>query len=277
MKNPKMLHLFLSSSVYIYFANKLSGYFLEKIKDKWNGVFNYTCDIIYYITAGEIDICINGISHRMQAGEMLYIPANTNFERTIVEGAPIEKYYVSMNLSFGKNGIPDIFQFPNIIKVKDNEQLKEIFESLIKHCRTDTLTSAIAANADALRLISFFLEESGAEPIIEQKNDEMQTIIQYINTNLHQNFTVAELAHQSGYSVAQFTRKFKKQVGLSPSDYIVKMKINHAKKRLENLELSISSIAEELGYNDSGYFGKVFKAKTGVSPNTYRKKRMWRV
>ena len=105
----------------------------------------------------------------------------------------------------------------------------------------------------------------------------MQSTLQYIGENLHRHLTVAELAQQAGYSTAHFTRNFKKNFGCLPLDYIADQKISHAKKRLRDTEHSVTTIAEELGFNDTGYFGKFFKAKTGVSPLTYRKKRMWKI
>ncbi len=52
--------------------------------------------------------------------------------------------------------------------------------------------------------------------------------------------------------------------------YITELKINRAKKLLRETHLSISEIAEKVGFSDTGYFNKLFKAKTGASPSKYR-------
>jgi AraC-like DNA-binding protein len=141
-----------------------------------------------------------------------------------------------------------------------------------------TLSKCIAANGTLLQLLYLYLEESSAQPIYTIKRDNsLRTTLKYIDENLNRPLTVTELARQSGYSTAHFTRKFKKNFGRLPLDYVADLKIHYAKKRLRDTDHSIATIAEEFGFYDAGYFGKLFKSKVGSSPLTYRKKRMWKI
>lgn len=281
MQDQNILQTFLSSSTYIYFAGKTSKqrwWLDDRGNNCWNAATPYTCDILYYITDGEFDLRIGKKWHRVQPGQMVYIPAGTDFERRITEKNFLCKYYTHFDLSFGKHRLSDLFLLPCVTEIRDRGTALSLFEELKKHRGNISFSNCIAANGTLLRLLHFYLEESGARPIRTVNRDRtMQTTLQYINENLHRPLTVTELAQQAGYSTAHFTRNFKRNFGCLPLDYIANLKIDYAKKRLRDTELSIGFIAEELGFYDAGYFGKFFKAHVGTSPLSYRKNKMWKI
>lgn len=82
--------------------------------------------------------------------------------------------------------------------------------------------------------------------------------------------SMAEAAHLSERMLA---RRFKKALNLSPGQYLVELKIEHAKQALENSQRSIEAIAEELGYWDQSNFIRAFKRTAGVSPAIFRARR----
>lgn len=63
---------------------------------------------------------------------------------------------------------------------------------------------------------------------------------------------------------------FKKTTGLSINQYITKLRMEKSKEYLKNDQLTLTDIAQKIGYNDSFYFSKVFKRYFGVSPSVYR-------
>lgn len=82
--------------------------------------------------------------------------------------------------------------------------------------------------------------------------------------------TVAELAADGGYSVAHFTRLFREQIGLPPRDFLVRQRIDRARLLLRDTPLSISQIADSLGYASVYFFSRQFRQIAGISPRTYR-------
>ncbi|HIA45454.1 MAG TPA: AraC family transcriptional regulator, partial [Methylococcaceae bacterium] len=69
-----------------------------------------------------------------------------------------------------------------------------------------------------------------------------------------------------------YKRRFKKATGLSPLEYIQNIRIEYAKKQLENTKKNIQTISEEIDYTDGSYFRRLFKRKTGMTAQTYRKR-----
>ncbi len=82
-----------------------------------------------------------------------------------------------------------------------------------------------------------------------------------------------EIAGSVFMSYDNFRRKFKKQCGLSPNQYFIKLKVDKAKESLAFTGLEIKEIAENLGFSDPYYFSRVFKEWEGLSPARYRKER----
>lgn len=100
---------------------------------------------------------------------------------------------------------------------------------------------------------------------------EIQTLCEEIQASPGKRFPLRDLAVKYGYSPDYFGRLFHKVTGMSLSDYLIKVRINHAQIYLKNSTASVESIASRLGYEDTGFFCRQFKSRTGYSPGQYRK------
>ena len=79
------------------------------------------------------------------------------------------------------------------------------------------------------------------------------------------------MIEQSSLSESTFSRRFRKINGVSPMEYVQAVRVEEAKRRLEETEASIEQISLEVGYEDSASFRRLFKRKTSVTPAEYRK------
>jgi transcriptional regulator GlxA family with amidase domain len=80
-----------------------------------------------------------------------------------------------------------------------------------------------------------------------------------------------KLAEYVNVSEDYLTRVFKKELNISPWDYLIRFRINQSKQLLINTADSISQIAEKTGFSDQAYFCRVFHKLIGMSPLIYRK------
>lgn len=102
------------------------------------------------------------------------------------------------------------------------------------------------------------------------KNKLIYNGIKFIKSNYKDDITLTETAAAANLSEHYFSRLFKKEMDCTFKEYITELRIKEAKRILKNLEINISTIAKETGYNDASYFSKVFKKYEGVSPSKYR-------
>jgi len=73
-----------------------------------------------------------------------------------------------------------------------------------------------------------------------------------------------------GLPERSFIRRFQKATGLKPLDYIHALRLEEAKQMLETGDLGIEAIADEVGYEDASFFGRLFRRKVGLTPAQYR-------
>lgn len=105
------------------------------------------------------------------------------------------------------------------------------------------------------------------------KNTQISRPIQeccnYIQLHSAEKLEIADIASQIGYAEYYFSKKFKKEVGISVKDYIKETKINRAKIMLK-AGISISEITDTLNFSSQSYFTEIFRKLTGVTPAEYR-------
>ena len=85
-----------------------------------------------------------------------------------------------------------------------------------------------------------------------------------------ENFTVEQLCKKVFMSHSQLHRKLDALIGCSPNKFIRMIRLNKATTLLKDPSLSIASIALECGYNDPGYFARVFKQEYNLTPQEWR-------
>lgn len=83
---------------------------------------------------------------------------------------------------------------------------------------------------------------------------------------------VGEAARRSGLSPRTFHRRFSTATGHAPTAYLQRLRIEEAKRRLENGNVGVDAIAWEVGYEDPAFFRRLFKRLTGLPPGQYRKR-----
>lgn len=93
-------------------------------------------------------------------------------------------------------------------------------------------------------------------------------IQQYLRANLHRNVALNELVTLTGLSKAYVIRSFRRVVGMPPYEWLLQLRIEEARKRLQKGG-SISDLAIELGFADQSHFHRRFKSVTGMTPAAY--------
>lgn len=106
--------------------------------------------------------------------------------------------------------------------------------------------------------------------IKEQKNNIiLRPALEYIQNNYCHSISLDEMASLCNISSSYFSKLFKKMTGENFSNYISKLRMKKAKELLETSDISIKNLSIDLGFEDCGYFVKVFKKIVGVTPSSY--------
>lgn len=107
----------------------------------------------------------------------------------------------------------------------------------------------------------------------KQHSDAMvQEAQDYLENNIYEKISVENLSAKFAIGRRNFDRRFIKATGNTPVEYAQRVKIESAKKALENTRKNISEVMYEVGYSDVKAFREVFRKVTGISPLEYKHK-----
>lgn len=112
--------------------------------------------------------------------------------------------------------------------------------------------------------------------VFRGRTDHGDAVIVAAQTWLANHFAVAmpvdEMVRRSGLPERTFKRRFTEATGFAPLDYVQRLRIEDAKRRLERTSASSDDISWQVGYEDPAFFRRLFKRVTGLSPGVYRKR-----
>ena len=111
----------------------------------------------------------------------------------------------------------------------------------------------------------------------KQENEDsgnflLERAVEEIRRSLKQHLTVSKLATRLEVSREHLSRTFRKKYGISTNDFILKTKIEEARKLLLNTDLSCKEIAAQLGFSSAPRFTEVFRRITTLTPTQLRNK-----
>ncbi len=101
---------------------------------------------------------------------------------------------------------------------------------------------------------------------------KVKAVQDWIESNYDQSIDVSSLAVMACLSERHFKRRFKQATGELPSQYWQKVRIDKAKRLLEEGEQTVTQICHEIGYEDLAFFRALFKRYVSLTPNAYRKR-----
>ncbi len=111
--------------------------------------------------------------------------------------------------------------------------------------------------------------------ILQKDNIISRSIVlctEYIYNHIHDRITIQELAEHTSLSASYLSRLFKKEIGVSVSDYIRDKKIEKAQNLLKYSDFSLIEIANYLAFSSQSHFIQVFEKQVGITPKKYRDK-----
>jgi AraC family transcriptional regulator len=105
----------------------------------------------------------------------------------------------------------------------------------------------------------------------------LRRALDHISANLDEEITLAQLAQVAGVSVFHFARTFTCAMGVSPSRYVSRMRLEKAMADIAAGKLSLAEIAFKAGFSSQASFTRAFYRVTGLTPGEYRTRRSWRL
>jgi len=121
-------------------------------------------------------------------------------------------------------------------------------------------------------LICCMLVESMRQILVPPTEPKLfvSAAIGYLRQHLHEQITINDLVRFVGFGRARIFDIFKAQTGLTPNDYLQRLRVEKAQEQLRSTNHSITDIGLSTGFSSGQYFSTVFARYTGVSPTEFR-------
>lgn len=235
----------------------------------------------------------------ISAGDFILLPKTPTFTISSFVGAP--PVYLDPNQVAGGNqelrygepsGSPDMrslggtFEFeasdaallvsllPELVHVKGSQRLLQLVNFVGEEARDHEPGSEIVLS----RLVDLMLVEamrsttSGSAPpgLLRGLGDKrLAPVLRQLHTDMAFAWTVNELAHIASLSRSAFFARFSREMGLSPMEYLLTWRMEIAKQRLRQRDMSVAQVAESVGYGTASAFSVAFTRYVGQSPGRF--------
>jgi AraC-like DNA-binding protein len=162
------------------------------------------------------------------------------------------------------------------------EEIKDVLALIVTADGNEEMAARVAKSGASNRLMkpgrknSLIGSETEIQPrmlpasVTPRQYHKIQKAIRFVDDSYRTDISRDAVAGLAGMSSSHFSRMFRKVMGMSYQDYLNSRRITKAKKLLRTSPLSITEIAEYLGFADTTGFGRIFKKLTGHTPSAYR-------
>ncbi|MFD2890277.1 helix-turn-helix transcriptional regulator [Chitinophaga cymbidii] len=153
------------------------------------------------------------------------------------------------------------------------ETILQLLTDIIAHTRSEKPGYQPLVSGVILHLLGYLHAWNRQAEL--QQEDVQENIVhkamQIIRANVDRQLSIESLAEELCVSYSWLRKAFRQYTGIAPGQYLLQLKIERAKMLLADPSKSLKVIAAETGFESAFYFSKIFKVKTGVSPDLYRK------
>lgn len=235
---------------------------------------------LHFVLRGAGSLEINGVCHKLKTDDIFLIPKScpitylADYENPweymwiTFDGEMAETYLSYAGLSEENpaihSQIPSQLYLPMIQKILDTNQLT--FANEIR--RVGYLYEIISTLIDT----QSSLRTSKKNQYDYSIDTYVDYALQYIKFN-YAHIRVQDIADYIGINRSYLTSIFKKQLGVSPQEYLMRYRLNTAAHQLATTSSSIQEIATSIGYSNPLTFSKIFKQEYGMSPKLFRERK----
>lgn len=178
-----------------------------------------------------------------------------------------ERYPKEQSTHFWKLNHSDYFFY-------NNEEMATTINKLIKICMSATQSKDVLADIALQELLIHMIQQQTMNAIQENSFQDhsslLKHIVLFIREHINDKLTMSDLTSEACMSKTSFYRYFKRELGMSPNEFVLKERIKFAKSLLKNPGIQINQVCFESGFDDCNYFIRAFKKIEGITPKQFQ-------
>ncbi|GAA4449234.1 AraC family transcriptional regulator [Rurimicrobium arvi] len=223
-------------------------------------------------------------------GESVIVPANVEMKIDFPE-AQMEKPTQCLALAIDNRKIEATLQLLNEKYPRDgrdnywqlddrnfffynNQEMAQTLNKLVRICQSTSITKDVMADLALQELLITITQSQTMKALEGSESAAKSTVIseltRLIRSNISGKIDLKLLARTACLSTTSLYRMFKRELGVSPMEFIILERIKLAKRLLKNQDIYIKHVSYEAGFDDCNYFIRIFKHYEGITPKQYQ-------
>ena len=154
---------------------------------------------------------------------------------------------------------------------EDDGKIKNLLLSMLDEFEKELPGYMQVIRSRLIEILVLTMRKIYIDPHIDSENSSMDAILRYINSCYMNEITLNEICRKFGYSFSYLSMKFKKELGISYTGYLQRVRIEQSMRMLAFSDKPVSEIAHAVGYHDIKSFYSVFKKIADTTPARFRK------
>lgn len=234
---------------------------------------------VIYVIAGSLCVQLDGKKYELQRNDVILI--NAGLSHCIQSNDEVLYCRVLISYKILADSIGDgnyIFYCNSVSdRVHSYVGVQEIMQRIVysfaqKQRKTECLRIGLVYELMDL-LVEYFRKDvdNSLPQKTQMANEQIQTIMNYVNINFNRSISLRGLAEQMYSSTSTLSRIFKKHTGIYFADYVNQVRLNYAVRELVETDKPITKIAVDCGFSNPSVFSKAFAGMYQMSPSAYRK------
>ena len=235
---------------------------------------------VNYVYSGEMFLDNGKEQIHVRKGECVFIPRDHHI--TMYKRSCGGERYCGIFLSFTRNFLREMFYKldryreaagmsklePKVVKLPDTPEIASLFASMTPYFNTDEKPQDdfmhLKLQEGLLALLH--IDKRFATLLFDFNESWKIDILDFMNKNYMYEFTIEDLAHYTGRSLATFKRDFKKVSDLTPEKWLIRKRLEVAYGLMKEGRKKIIDVYAEVGFKNPSHFSTAFKKQYGIPP-----------
>lgn len=265
-------------------------------------IFDYE---IIYIMSGSATVTVGSEAYEAQQGDLFFLKPLIPHSITPRPGTPFRQPHIHFDMFYQDNSEEVYVSFwnrdelgsdirlarddgywlsaleiPDKIVVEDPACVEGLMMKIIDRAESPDPVDALLNKAYLLELLAYLFggivkkrdrEALDADDLAEIEQN-LERARQYILDHVNRSITTEEVAREAGFSKGYFAKVFKERYNQSPITMHARLRMERAKQMLIYSSMSVTAVAQELGFDNIHAFSRSFKEMYQLSPKAYRQK-----
>ena len=231
---------------------------------------------LFYVVDGKGEFNIQGQRFPVKPNDFVIINPQVEHTELSSPDEPLEYIVLGINgLSFSnltpvsEGGHP--FSFFNLRD--EQKDILRYLNAMVQEATSQSMSyELVCHNLLEILLIKILRHQHFDLEVGKQSKatKDISFIKHYLETYYHESIQLEDLASMTHLSRFYISHSFKKEIGMSPMEYLIDIRIKESKILLRTTNYSISQVADIVGFTTPTYFSKQFRKSTGIPPTDYR-------